>query len=252
MMSSEDYQHFVCIVAGDNPKDLMAEYDSNMVVKPYVKYYYKDVDKIKKSFIEVYENQLQYIKNDFEKEYITNSILDLKEMSNDEFFEELCDENSFFDEKTGDIKSNKNPKGYYSFCNIGKMFSIPFLTKDGREVFQARKKDIDWDKIHLSGQDVYRRVWEMVMENSEPNNEHEKLLYENMKFKINYFNKFETKENYVNSNTAFWGYAFVSETIGWADAEETKDQFSWISNFYDVFIKVLPEDTLLTIYECKK
>jgi hypothetical protein len=73
-----------------------------------------------------------------------------------------------------------------------------------------------------------------------------------MKDKETYFKKFETKENYVVSNTAFWGYAFLSEKTGWVDASNTHDQFVWMAEYYNMFIKNLPDDTLLTIYECKK
>ena len=63
---------------------------------------------------------------------------------------------------------------------------------------------------------------------------------------------FVTKENYVISNTAFWGYAFVSEKTGWMDADDAEDQFAWMSTFYDLYIKNLDDDTLLTIFECTK
>ena len=254
MMSRDgDYNHFVCIVAGDDPNKLMGEYDNNKTVEPYIIYKYDDANKIKVSTINYY-NELKKIATDTsEIEYLINSILDLKEMSDDEFFETLCEDNpDYYFNDNGDIMSTKNPDGHFSYCNIGKLFSIPFLTMDGREVYQARKNEIDWDKVHLAGGDVYRRVWEMVMENSAPNDEHENVLFENMKDKIEYFNKFLTKENYVASNTAFWGYAFVSDMTGWMEINETDNQFTWITNFYDIFIKNLPEDTLLSIYECKK
>ena len=32
-MGKDDYQHFVCIVAGDNPDSLIKEYDSNIKVE---------------------------------------------------------------------------------------------------------------------------------------------------------------------------------------------------------------------------
>lgn len=127
---------------------------------------------------------------------------------------------------------------------------MPFLTKDGIECFQARKSDVDWPKIHLNGGHIYERAWEMVMEGSKPEDDYEKQIYENMKDKTAYFEKFENKENYVISSTAFWGYAFLSEITGWQEASSMDDQFTWMRNFYDVFIKNLPDDTLLTIYEC--
>lgn len=254
MMTKDDYQHFVCIVAGDNPEELMKQYDKNIPDIPYVVYKYKDVDKIKKTYIDIYKQMLLEATFAGEKQNIQDIINDINELSNDEFFERLCeeDDNYWFDDKTGDIMSDENKNGKWSSYKLGKSFSIPFLTKDGKEVFQALKKDIDWGKIHLSGVRVYERVWEMCMENSKPKDDHEKVLFENMKDKITYLEKFENKENYITSNTAFWGYAFLSEFNGWIDASTTKDQFGWMSNFYNVFIKNLPDETILTIYECKK
>lgn len=254
MMSKEDYQHFVCIVAGDNPYTLMEEYDKNVLSEPRVVYYYKDAKKIKKTYISLYENMLKESQFNNERNHINEILNELKEMSDDELFEDICleNENYYFDPETGDIMTNLNEKGKWSSYKLGKALSIPFLTKDGREVFQAKKNEIDWDKIHLSGKRVYERVWEMCMENSTPEDEHEKVLYENMKDKTYYFQKFENKDNYVISNTAFWGYAYLSEINGWRDVEDEPDQFMWMNNFYDVFIKNLPEDTLLTIFECRK
>jgi hypothetical protein len=73
-----------------------------------------------------------------------------------------------------------------------------------------------------------------------------------MKNREGYFMKFGTRENYIVTSTAFWGYAFVSENIEWIEMEPHVNQFEWVSNYYDRFIKPLSNDTLLTIYECKK
>jgi len=251
MMNKDDYKHFVCIVAGDNPQELMSEYDKNKKVEPYIVYKYKDAEQLKNLYLANYEKQLKDCKNEIEKEYIEDSINDLKEMSTDDFYYEISD-GLIIDDKTGDAKSDVNKKGKWSSYQIGNIFCIPFLTKEGNETSQAKKSDIDWDKIHLNGGDIYKRAWEMVMENSKPENEYEQLIYNNMHDKSSYFMKFENKENYVISNTAFWGYAFLSDMTGWQDASDAEDQFVWMSNFYDLFIKNLPEDTLLTIYECVK
>lgn len=254
MMTNDDYQHFVCIVAGDNPDELMKEYDCSKNIETQIIYRYKDLKKVKLAFLNEYNARMEYSTNNVEKEYIRASIDEIRAMTEEEFAERLLEDNDdyYIDNDTGDIKRDANPNGHWSYYKLGKIFSIPFLTKDGREVFQTHKKDIDWDKIHLSGKEVYERVWEMVMDGSLPNDEHEQVLFDNMKDKKAYFEKFETKNNYVVSNTAFWGYAFLSDKTGWLDAENVEDQFEWMSNFYDMFIKNLSEDTLLTIYECKK
>ena len=105
--------------------------------------------------------------------------------------------------------------------------------------------------MHLHGGEIYSRAWEMVMEDSKPENDYEKQIYKNMKARTAYFEKFGTKENYIIVNTAFWGYAFVSKN-GWAELEDEMDQFVWVRNFYPLFIEPLSDDTLLTIYECQK
>lgn len=270
-MGKDDYQHFVCIVAGDNPDSLIKEYDSNIKVEPYLVYKYKDARKIKEKYIEYYQEALKAIDDEridvtydgkkdeeylnLQKMEVQDAIQDLAEMDDNEFFSNIVendeDKGLFVDDKTGDIYSNKNKNGKYSYYALGKLFSIPFLLKDGREVYQAKKGDINWDKMHLNGGDIYERAWDMVMNNSKPQNEYEQQIFDNMQDKKSYFKKFETKENYVASNTAFWGYAFVSDMDGWLDADG-KDQFTWMKTFYDMFIKNLPDDILLTIYECRK
>lgn len=251
MMTNDDYQHFVCIVAGDNPDELMRPYDRREEEEPYVRYRYQDAAKIKEKYVELYEGILNSDEETIDKEELEDIVNDLKEMSVEEFYEELT-EGLTIDDETGDAISTENRQGMFSYYELGKWLSVPFLLKGGREVFQAKKSDINWDKIHLGGGDIYRKTWEMVMEGVEPSTDYEKTIYDNMKDKETYFKKFETKENYVVSNTAFWGYAFLSEKTGWVDASDTNDQFVWMAEYYNMFIKNLPDDTLLTIYECKK
>ena len=100
--------------------------------------------------------------------------------------------------------------------------------------------------------ELFERTWELVMDNSEPANESEKTIYENMKRRENYLKSFGNKDIYVASNTAFWGFAFVSEETGWMEMEDNVDQFVWMTQYYNMFIKPLPDDTLLTIFECKR
>ena len=253
-MNNDDYQHFVCIVAGDDPSVLMAEYDKNIPTAPKLVYKHSEIKKIKESFLKLYEGFLSNDDlNDNQKQFIKFTIQDISEMDDEDFYEDMVSNTGLeVDPETGDAYSTKNLDGKWSSYTIGKIFSVPFLTKDGKEVFQARKGDIDWPNIHLHGGDIYGRAWEMVMEGSEPQNDYERTIYENMKDKHTYFEKFETKSNYITSNTAFWGYAFLSEKTGWLDASDGLDQFAWMSNFYDMFIKNLDDNTLLTIYECKR
>ena len=55
MMNGDDYRHFVCIVAGDNPSSLMEPYNRNIKVNPYIVYKYDDAAMLKQQYIEQYQ-----------------------------------------------------------------------------------------------------------------------------------------------------------------------------------------------------
>ena len=251
-MAIDQYNHFVAIVAGDNPEVLMSPYDKNIKTEPTVVYKYADAGLLRDQYIKVYKSIISSdaIPDGPFKEDAKDKLTIIESQTPQEFYYDLTDEYEH-DEKTGDALTTENPKGRWSSYRLGKLFSIPFILNDGTEKFQAKKGDINWELMHLHGGEIYERAWEMVMEGSEPVNDYEKQIYNNMKARTAYFEKFGTKENYVLSNTAFWGYAFVSKN-GWMELGEDTDQFIWVRNFYESFIDPLPDDTLLTIYECQK
>ena len=251
-MIKDDFRHFVVIVAGENPEGQMLPYDNQKQVEPYVVYKYADAPLLKEKYIQMYEALLNGDNlSAEEKREVQQEYEELKVESPSEIFFEITDGYDY-DDKTGDAISTKNPQGKWSTFSIGKRFSVPFLTLEGSELYQAVKSDVKWDSMHLNGQDTYRRAWEMVMEGSKPENETENIIYENMKNRRTYFLKFGSKENYVISSIAFWGYAFLSPQTGWVELEDNVDQFTWVSQYYDRFIKPLPKDTLLTIFECTR
>lgn len=247
---TEDYNFFTAIVAGENPDELMKEYDKNVTVDPYILYKCDDAHRLKDIYIDSCNEELKTENiSSFEIDDIKDEINYVTSLSDEEFFDYFTED--YEKDDKGNAISSKNKKGKYSFYRMGKMFSVPFITLDGREVFQARKKDIDWYRIHLFGQEIYKRAWEMVMENSEPLNEHERTIYENMKNRTAYFEKFINKERYVLYATAFWGYAFVDKDK-WIDIDSEPDGYKWVSEFFEKFIDPLDENTLLTIFECRK
>jgi hypothetical protein len=251
-MAIDQYNHFVAIVAGDNPEVLMSPFDKNIESEPRVVYRYADADKIRERYLAIYETIASHpdIVDPLIKEDAKDKVEIIKSQSPAEFFLDLTEDYEH-DPETGDAITKENPEGRWSSYRIGKLFSVPFILKDGTETFQARKGDINWEVMHLHGGEIYERAWDMVMNGSKPETEYEEQIYNNMKNRTAYFDKFGTKENYVLGNTAFWGYAFVSKN-GWLELEDDMDQFKWVGTYYESFIDPLPDDTLLTIYECTK
>lgn len=252
-MAIDQYNHFVALVAGDNPEVLMSPYDKNIKTEPRVVYKFADAGKLRSQYIKLYTALVESdtIPEGSFKEDAKDKLAVIQNQSDTEFYLDLTEDYEH-DKDTGDALTTENPDGKWSSYRMGKFFSLPFILKDGTETFQARKGDINWELMHLHGGEIYQRAWEMVMEGSEPQNDYEQQIYKNMKARTAYFEKFGTKENYVLSNTAFWAYAFVTKTGNWLELEDDMDQFVWVGKFYESFVDPLPDDTLLTIYECTK
>lgn len=247
----DNYNHFSVIVAGNNPDDLMKKYDNNVKVEPYVVYKYSDAESLLKKYIDIYEKILENNKNTNKAELIKDEIDFLKAQDPIDFYADIT-EGYEYDENTGDAISTVNPNGKWRIYNIGKNLSIPFILKNSKnECFSALKGDIDWDLIHMSNKEIYENTWDMIINGKAPTNENEQLIYENMKERFLYFQSFKNKENYVASNSAFWAYAFLDEN-NWYEMEDNIAQLDWITNYYDRFIKPLPDNTKLTIFECVK
>ena len=244
-----NYKHFTAIVVGDNPDEIMKKYDLSKKVEPYVVYYLSEVKQYKEKTLKAYQylSTAETMPQTVRDEYADRA-KELEKMDDVDFYTELT---TYFDvdEETGNAMCDINPDGHYNVCRIGKELSMPLIDKKDQEVFQARKGDIAWNKIHLANQDVYKLAWEMVMEDRVPSNDDEKAIYENMKNRTEYFKYYGDKETYVASNTAFWGLAFVTADK-WIELQDNDSQLDWVLNFYDRFIKDLPENTLISVYEC--
>lgn len=244
-------RHFTVIVAGNNPEFLLQRYDANNKSPvPIVVYEFKKAKEYRKKKIKAYEEMLKNKNADsYITDYVRGRLEEIKKMSDTDFYLELTEDYEI-DDKTGNAFTYDNPYGKFISCRIGKDFSLPFILKNGEETYQAIKGDVDWEKIHLANTEPYEIAWDTVMENKLPKTEDERTIYNNMKERKYYFSQFGSRENYIASSTAFWGYAFLSNETEWVELEENINQFIWVTEYYDRFIKPLPETTKLTIYEC--
>jgi hypothetical protein len=238
------------MVVGDDPKAVMENYSIDKKVEPYVKYKFLQAEKYKNTAIKVSEKLLEdaslTMMNPQMKQALEENVKRLKTLSTFDYYRQLTD-GMYYDE-SGNALSDKNPNGKWKTSHIGRNFSLPLITFDGREVYTAKVRDVDWSRMHLVNQETYRAAWEVVVEGREPENEQEEKIYNSMKDKDVYFSKFPDKESYVNYSTAYWNFGYV-DSNGWVDMTG-KDEYEWINGFYEKLVKNLsPEDTV-SIYEC--
>lgn len=246
--------HFTVLVVGDNPQQLLDKYNSSKKVEKYIKYHYSDAKKLHSNAIITLETILKSPKDfglnkDYQIDLLKEEIENLRNINDLKYYNQLTQD--LIIDENGDAWSTKNPDGKWVKTNIGKEFAIPLILKNGDKTFQAKVKDVDWNIIHMNNTQKYDIVWQMIKEGKKPENETEKIMYNNMKNYTEYFNSFSNKEEYIIHNCAFWTYAFLDDK-GWCDMDDSKSQKEWISTFFDRFIKKLSDNDTITIYECFK
>lgn len=140
--------------------------------------------------------------------------------------------------------------------------SIEKVISEGNRTDSAYKKDIDFSKMHRT-EEKYNdaiRYWELVVEGDTPNNKDEEDIIKWSFYKPEYFiNRYKNKETYAECTSSFSMWAVVKDGVWyekgemgwWAMSNETDDEaVDWEMNFFDRFIKELPDDTLITVVDC--
>ena len=252
------------LVIGDNHKEIAAKYSADTKVAPYVVMKYKDADKERKKHVKLLETILTDKRIELHSSYydeLKEQYLFFSKMTAEEYFNLMTQEYSH-DEKTNDAISTDNPNAFYKYerCQQHRLevtgeegdFSDPFPLKDGTKSYSARFNDIDWDKIHRNPHvvELNKRVWELVVEDDEPKDEHEDYLKKTMFERISYFtNNFKTKEEYINHSTSLW-YWGVATDKKYQEVNYKISDMDWCVNFFDRFLKNLNKtNPLITIYE---
>lgn len=248
MKGTLDY--FSVLVIGDNPDEQIGKYDSMKdVPKPYILYNYSDIHKLRGNKLKIYQELLKKFKNSREKEPINKKIAELKGLSDQEYYQQLGELNSF--DEHNNIISTENPYGKWLTCEKGgRIFSKYMLDYNGNGLVSGKKEDFDWSLFHMNQQrvDVYGRTWDLCVNNIKPETDKDATILKNMAPYKSIFKTFKNKEDYIKTSCSFWTYAIVFNG-DWLDMYG-KDGNTWICHFYDTFIKSLPKDELITIYEC--
>jgi hypothetical protein len=240
------------MVVGNNPEKLMEKYDKSLKVEPYVKFKYLEAETMKKrltSYLsEFIKNHEKFALNQFQVDYFKERLKAVNSMSTFEYYSTIT-QGMYYNED-GDAMTDVNPNGKWDKYNLGKNFSYPLKLKDGKEVYQAKAGDVDWDKMHMNHEyvELFKKIWSLVIDDAEPSSKEEENLKVNWSSKKNYLSNFKSVDDFVSHNCAYWNYAFLSDK-GWIDVDDELNETKWISEFVERFIVPLKDDDLITIYE---
>lgn len=247
------------LVIGDNPDDIIKKYSADNITGNHLFMKRKDAENHRQSKIKLLKETLNKQSLTEQQKNLTKEYIDiLSEMTDLEYFLDVT-EGCTYDEDNGDAYKEGNPDAHYKSVrspqktleetNEESGFCNPFKLYDNCIAYSAYKDEIDWNLNHLHNKHVYEITWDMIKEDKKPRTDAEHTIYENMKNRKGYFENFKDKKDYVSYCTSFWTYGVATEKE-YNDADELGLSMNeWIKTFYDNYIKDLPEDTLLTLYE---
>lgn len=224
------------------------------------------------------ENHLKYVSEDFPKKLV---------MTDEELYQEAikyCEPEELG--PNGELLSTYNPDSKWDWYQIGGRYAGRIAVKDGVEIDEpnfswgwdedtknkivsegtktdyAYIKDIDFSKMHRTEEDYNDaiRYWELIVEGAEPKNEDEGNSVKFNWYKPEFYTeRYKDKETYAKCRSSFSMWAVVKDGVWYekgkmgmfAMSNETHDEaVDWELNFFDRFIKDLPEDTLITVVDC--
>lgn len=227
-----------------------------LVAVPDEKDWFKVVGYDEETGVEKREYQAFLVKVD---EEATKRNLKRLESYTPETYFQACVNNSLkkgyelVDDKIVTYKYN-NPHGVYSYEECCQDMSETFTTSlpllNGEEKYTARKGDVDWGLINMCEADIEdaTAIWETCKEGRKPINEQEEKLYNAMKNRVAYLDNFETKQDFINHNCAFWCYG-IATTDECILKNQAKVEKTYVTDFFKRFIEPLPDDEVITLYE---
>ena len=72
-----------------------------------------------------------------------------------------------------------------------------------------------------------------------------------MQNRVSYFSNFADKNEYVKHSCSFWCYGVITQNGEYHELDYKVRDKDWVSGFYERFVKNLPDETTLAIYEVR-
>ena len=272
--------HYSVLVFTDEDtsvEELLAPYDENIRVAPYVLYTKEQLIEKEKKEIKEYKNtcyaeflkdpegykernkhnpnHLNYIENEFRKKlYWTNARI----------YKEAI---SYYDPKDitedGSVLSTYNPNSKWDWYVEGGRWAGHLRLKEADEYGSMTTDSAFAEEIDFSPNkeeyDSALRFWELVVEGAEPQTEDEKNVF-SFYNKNYYLERYSSKEEYATRCAAFTTWAVLTPDgiwhepgqMGWfgchnASSEEERDFFD---NYYKFIEKAIENNWLVTVVDC--
>ena len=246
--------HYTVLVIGSDPEGLLEPYSEHLEMEPYKE--------------RMSDEDVARMREFYEKK-------DERKLSDEELLDHMHDWNGTeggIDDEGMYYLSTYNPDSKWDWYSLGGRWIGSFKLKVNAEgilgspglmtkvpssgVDQAKKGDIDWEGMRAEAIEKLKKEWKLI-QSATPEKFSEYFGPFSSQEVLQ--KKFKTEEEYLNSYEGFSTYAVLDDEgwhepgkMGWwgvSHAEEgEEDKFR--EGFYERFIKNLPDDTLLSVYDC--
>ncbi len=216
--------HFSTIVfhtKDQDINDLLAPYDENLEVAPYVDTSLKDYlekrkDKVKQFGVAKVTERYKGCYTNFDK--------------------------------NGNGLTTYNPNSKYDYYDVtGGGWKNGLHTKSGKYVSECKISDLNWSE-DLKKKEHAKRFWEVYVDGEELNANEDRDDFVSY-LKPEYFrNMFQTKERYMSYDSIPQVYATVLPDGKWF--EDENNSADWVLDYKKNFLDKLSEDTVATLIDC--
>lgn len=233
--------HYTVTVIHKDTQDvdeLLAPYDEEIKVAPYIKYTKQEaIEYVRKKWKGYEDKSDSECYDAFAEDYISEGMTD----------------------EDGNLYSTYNPNSKWDWYQKGGRWSGLLKTKDGEKCNEAYIKDLDFSV----DQEVYRRAlrfWDVHVDHAplEPGEQESDFwtLYNEKFFRDYYLNR----ENYARIRSSFSTYAVITPNgvwhskgeMGWwgCSSETPEESIAWDNAFMERFINHADPDLMITIVDC--
>ena len=216
--------------ADQDINELLAPYDENLEVEPYIQY----------SREEAIEYAKQWYKTDGK--------------SDEECWKLVAEDRETDGE--GNIYTTYNPQSKWDWWQEGGRWADMLKLKSGKYADSARVCDIDFSP----DDEVYQRslrFWDVVVEHKPKEEGEDFFTIYNEQYYRDFYND---RESYARQQAAFSTYAVVTPDgewhapgeMGWfgCSSESGDESIDWYSHYKECFIDAADPDWILTIVDC--
>ena len=266
--------HFTVLVIGENPEKQLFPFneDVDSLPKEYVKFQEEDIEKeYEDDTVEVIKLSDGSLSLTWDDKFLSPKYDFMTSKDEDKFiypddstkvkasFKEIYSTIEKFakdwhgmedrDPATGKYGYWTNPNGKWDWYELGGRWKNMLKLKTYHSSDSAMIKDIDFERMERDSQKKCEETWDSYVKLEESE--------KNFTAYMNGISKEDTKESYIENNKKFSTFAVIKdgkwyekgEMGWWACVSNEKESSNWGKEF-DSLLKSLPEETLLSVYDC--